>query len=211
MAVALRQLQRACVPRLRQHCVRAMASAAAAAAPPPRPKPKLAVAQMTSTSDAAANFAACERLARAAAGAGAALLCLPECCTFLGERDTDALAVAEPLDGPLLARFSALARDTGVWLSLGGLPEAGPPDAPGRRYNTHVLLSGDTGAVTASYRKVHLFDVDIPGRVTLRESNVTLPGEELVVADSPVGRLGMTVCYDVRWARLCAACVHTAR
>ena len=159
---------------------------------------KLAVSQMTSTADVEANFAACARLARSAADAGAALLCLPECCTFLGERDTDALAVAEALDGPLLARFGALARDTGLWLSLGGLPEASA--APGRRYNTHVLVSA-AGQVAASYRKVHLFDVDIPGRVTLRESNVTLPGDELVAADSPVGRLGLTVCYDVRLTR----------
>ena len=156
---------------------------------------KIAVSQMTSTSDAEANFAACARLARAAADAGAALLCLPECCTFLGERDTDALAVAEALDGPLLSRFGALARSTGLWLSLGGVPEAAA--APGRRYNTHVLVSA-AGQVAASYRKVHLFDVDIPGRVTLKESNVTLPGDALVAADSPVGRLGLTVCYDVR-------------
>jgi predicted amidohydrolase len=160
---------------------------------------KVAVSQMTSTSDVEANFAACVRLARSAADAGAALLCLPECCTFLGERDTDALGVAEALDnGPLLARFGALARDTGLWLSLGGVPEAVPQNS-GRRYNTHVLLSA-AGAVAASYRKVHLFDVDYPGRVTLKESNVTLPGDTLVAADSPVGRLGLTVCYDVRHA-----------
>ena len=125
---------------------------------------------------------------------------MPECCTFLGERDTDALAVAEPLDGPLMARFGELARSTGLWLSLGGIPEAAPV-AGLRRYNTHVLVSA-AGQVAASYRKVHLFDVDIPGRVTLRESNVTLPGDALVAADSPVGRLGLTVCYDVRHAAL---------
>ena len=174
-------------PRVRT-APRAMASAAAGVA-------KLAVAQMTSTADTEANFAACARLARAAADAGASLLCLPECCTFMGERDTDALGVAEALDGPLMSRFGALARDTGLWLSLGGLPEAAA--TPGRRYNTHVLVSS-AGQVAASYRKVHLFDVDIPGRVTLKESNVTLPGDALVAADSPVGRLGLTVCYDVR-------------
>lgn len=156
---------------------------------------KIAVSQMTSTADAEANFAACARLARSASDAGAALLCLPECCTFLGMRDTDALAVAEALDGPLMARFGALAREHGLWLSLGGLPEASA--LPGRRYNTHVLFDSE-GRVTASYRKVHLFDVDIPGRVTLKESNETLAGDELVAADSPVGRLGLTVCYDVR-------------
>jgi predicted amidohydrolase len=98
-----------------------------------------------------------------------------------------------------MARFGRLARDTGLWLSLGGVPEASAQ--PGRRYNTHYVISAD-GAVTASYRKVHLFDVDIPGRVTLRESNVTLPGDALVTADSPVGRLGVTVCYDVRLLRV---------
>ena len=165
---------------------------------------KIAVSQMTSTADTEANFAACARLAERAREAGAALLCLPECCTFLGERDTDALAVAEALDGPLMARFGELARSTGLWLSLGGVPEASL--VAGRRYNTHVLVSA-AGQVAASYRKVHLFDVDIPGRVTLKESNVTLAGDTLVAADSPVGRLGLTVCYDVRhapWAGACA-------
>ncbi len=152
---------------------------------------------MTSTADVDANLAACERLAVRAAAAGASLLCLPECCTFLGERDTDALAVAEPLPGgPLLARLAAIARATGVWLSLGGVPESAP-ESPGRRYNTHALLDS-AGALVASYRKLHLFDIDIPGRVTLRESAVTLPGDALVAADSPVGKLGITTCYDVR-------------
>lgn len=178
-------------------------------------KPKLAVAQMTSTGDLEANFAACERLAHSAVAAGVSLLCLPECCTFLGARDTDALAVAEPLDGPLLARFGALCRETGLWLSLGGIPEASTQ--PGKRYNTHVLLDS-AGEVTASYRKassqvlaslsrltprqVHRFDIDIPGKVTLQESNVTLAGEALCAADSPVGRLGLSVCYDLRFPTL---------
>jgi hypothetical protein len=143
--MALRRLLHA-----RVHCRRGAAAVRAMASTAPAPKPKLAVAQMCSTADVEANFATCERLAHRAAAAGAALLALPECCTFLGERDTDAVAVAEPLHGPLMARFGRLARDTGLWLSLGGVPEAAA--APGRRYNTHVVISA-AGEVAASYRK----------------------------------------------------------
>ena len=170
---------------------------------------RLAVGQMTSTGDTDTNLAACARLASQAAAAGASLLSLPECCTFLGDRDTDALGVAEalPQGGRVLSHLQALAQKHKLWLSLGGVPEAS--DVAGKRYNTHLVLD-DTGAIVAKYRKIHLFDLELPSQgVSLRESNVTLPGTEAPpVVETPVGRCGLAVCYDLRFPGLFSGLVH---
>ena len=159
---------------------------------------RVAVGQMTSTSDVLANYETCARLARDAVAAGCSLLALPECFSFMGSTGEESLAQAEPLDGPKMARYRALARETGLWLSLGGFQEACLSD-PTKYYNAQVVLD-DQGAVRAHYRKVHLFDVDVPGGPVLMESTTTLPGDlGLVSCDSPVGKLGLTVCYDLRF------------
>ena len=93
---------------------------------------------MRATNDLEANFETCSTLARAAASQGCSILFLPECFAYIGMAGNDALAVMEPLDGPLMARYRQLAKDTGVWLSLGGFPETGP-DAD-HRNNTHGLV-----------------------------------------------------------------------
>lgn len=77
------------------------------------------------------------------------------------------------------------------------------PD-PDHRYNAHVLVDAQ-GTIKASYRKVHLFDVNIPNGPLLMESKTAAPGSELVAADSPIGRLGMTVCYDLRFPEMYSA------
>ena len=159
---------------------------------------RVAVGQMTSTSNVLDNYETCARLARQAKDAGCSLLALPECFSFIGSTGEESLAQAEPLSGPKMARYRALARETGLWLSLGGFQEASDTD-PSRYYNAHVVLD-DQGAVRAHYRKVHLFDVDVPGGPVLMESQTTLPGDlGLVSCDSPVGKLGVTVCYDLRF------------
>ena len=160
---------------------------------------------MRATNDVEANFETCSTLASAAASQGCSILFLPECFAYIGIAGNDALAVMEPLDGPLMARYRQLAKDTGVWLSLGGFPETGP-DAD-HRYNTHVLVNSD-GDVCASYRKIHLFDVDIPNGPVLMESKTASPGDAIVAADSPIGRLGMTVCYDLRFPELYSRLRH---
>ena len=170
---------------------------------------RLAVGQMCSTGDVQANLAACGRLISKAATEGCAMLSLPECCTFLGEKDVDAIPIAEPLPqgGPILAHLAELARNNKIWLSLGGVPEAS--DVPGKRYNTHIVLD-DTGAVRARYRKVHLFDLELPGKVSLFESNTTLPGiEPPPVVETPIGRVGLVVCYDLRFGDLFQRLRHT--
>lgn len=164
--------------------------------------PRIAVGQMTSTGDAEANFEICQSLVRRAADAGASLLSLPECFAFLGERDGDVLAFMEPLEGSWVHRYRQLARTHGLWLSLGGFPERDRDG--GRAYNTHLLID-DEGTLRSTYRKLHLFDVDLPDGSALHESRGTRAGAELCVTPSPLGVLGLTICYDLRFAELFVA------
>jgi predicted amidohydrolase len=154
---------------------------------------------MTAVGDKRANYETCAKLARAAAAQGAKMLFLPECFSFIGAAPAESLSQAEPLEGPTMAKYRELARETGLYLSLGGFQETGP-DAD-HLYNCHVLLGAD-GATKAWYRKIHLFDVDVPNGPVLMESRTTAPGGRPVVADTPAGRLGMTVCYDLRFPEL---------
>ncbi|KAI8464753.1 MAG: carbon-nitrogen hydrolase [Monoraphidium minutum] len=183
---------------------RAMAASAAAAAGgeaavAAEAPCRIAVGQMTSVGDQAANFETCRRLAEEAAGRGCSMLFLPECFSFIGTSQPESLSKAEPLDGPAMARYRQLARDTSLWLSLGGFQETGPD--PQHLYNCHVVLD-PTGGTAAWYRKVHLFDVDVPNGPVLMESRTTAPGSKLVVCPSPAGVLGLTICYDLRFPEL---------
>ncbi|GBF91685.1 nitrilase [Raphidocelis subcapitata] len=176
---------------------RAMASAGEGAAAASARKPcRIGVGQMTSVGDQLANFETCKRLAEEAVSKGCRVLFLPECFSFIGTSQPESLSKAEPLEGPAMGRFRQLARDTGLWLSLGGFQEKGPD--PQHLYNCHVVLDS-TGATAATYRKIHLFDVDVPNGPVLMESRTTAPGNKLVVCDSPAGVLGLTVCYDLRF------------
>lgn len=118
---------------------------------------------------------------------------LPECFSFMGRGAADTRAAASAVDGPVLEPYRAVARDTGLWLFCGGFAEAsGRPD--GRVHNAHVVLD-ERGGTAAVYRKVHLFDAE-----SLRESASTAPGDALVTVDAPCGRVGLTVCYDLRFS-----------
>ncbi|CAN6463194.1 unnamed protein product [Victoria cruziana] len=160
---------------------------------------KVAAVQMTSVNDLSANFSVCSQLVKEAATAGVKLLCFPESFSFVGARDGESLEAAQSLDGPILQGYRSLAREFNIWLSLGGFQEKGPDDK--HLYNTHVLID-ESGSVRNTYRKIHLFDVDVPGGMVYKESNFTTAGNDLIVADSPVGRLGLTVCYDLRFPDL---------
>eukprot|EP00934_Nitzschia_sp_Nitz4_P003126 Nitzschia sp. Nitz4//scaffold162_size51285//4532//5810//NITZ4_006963-RA/size51285-augustus-gene-0.28-mRNA-1//-1//CDS//3329537955//3116//frame0 len=102
----------------------------------------------------------------------------------------------------LMDGLQTIAKTSGLWISGGGIHESGAPEDPEtqqpRVYNTHVILDKE-GTLKALYRKIHLFDVSIPGKVQLRESATTAPGTELVVCHTPIGELGLTTCYDVRF------------
>ncbi len=159
---------------------------------------------MTAGSDLAANLEVCRRLALQAAQAGARLLVLPECFAFLGEHERDKAAVAEALDapapGPILATLIEMARAHSLWIVGGGMPERVDGDSE-RTYNTLVVVTPD-GKLAARYRKLHLFDVNIPGKATLRESDSTAGGDEIVAVETEVGVLGLSICYDVRFPEL---------
>jgi predicted amidohydrolase len=108
-------------------------------------------------------------------------------------------AAAEPLNGPTLQAISALAKERSITVLAGSILEVGGPG--GRMYNTSVLFN-ERGEPRAVYRKIHLFDVDIGDGATYRESAAVAPGTEAVVADTSIGRVGMSICYDIRFPEL---------
>jgi predicted amidohydrolase len=161
-------------------------------------KVRAAAVQMTSTADVERNLDAAERLVREAASLGSAFVGLPENFAFL-RSEGEPVPEAQALDGPWVTRMAAVARAHGITLLLGSIPEAVPGDA--RIHNTSVLLGPD-GATVAVYRKIHLFDVDLPGMEHLKESKAVKPGEDVVVAPTPFGPLGLSICYDLRFPEL---------
>ncbi|XP_074989513.1 deaminated glutathione amidase isoform X5 [Calonectris borealis] len=161
-----------------------------AMAGPPGLKPLVAVGQVTSTPDKELNFAACAGLVREAARRGACLVFLPEGFDYIGSDTAQTLSLAEGLDGDLMGRYAELARDCGVWLSLGGFHERGRDWPTTQRiYNCHALLD-PAGRLVAAYRKTHLCDVELEGRVTMKESGFTNPGTEIVPpVSTPAGKV----------------------
>ncbi|OIW12773.1 hypothetical protein TanjilG_24706 [Lupinus angustifolius] len=160
---------------------------------------RVAAAQMTSINDLAANFATCSRLVQEAASVGAKLICFPEAFSYVAAKDGESVTIAQPLDGPIMDQYCSLARESSIWLSLGGFQEKGSDDE--HLSNTHVIVD-ETGKIRSSYRKIHLFDVDVPGGRVYKESRFTEAGKDVVAVDSPIGRLGLTVCYDLRFPEI---------
>jgi predicted amidohydrolase len=156
-----------------------------------------AVVQMSSGSDRRANIDRASRLVRTAAERGARLVVLPEVFPWRGPR-TGESGQAETIPGPTTDAMAALARETGVHLCMGSMLEAAGSE---RSFNTSIVLGPD-GEILGRYRKVHLFDVELPGRVSVRESDARAPGEDVVVVPTPLGRLGMSICYDLRFPEL---------
>src|SRR5262245_11194589 len=161
--------------------------------------------QMCSGRDVARNLAEADRLIRAAAEGGAQYVQTPEVTTLI-ERDAARLFEAtKPEEGnPALAHFGALARELGIWLHVGSM---GVLTAPGKIANRAYLLTPQ-GAVAARYDKIHMFDVDLPGGERHRESTHFKPGSKAVVAELPWGKIGLTICYDLRFPHLYRALAH---
>jgi deaminated glutathione amidase len=162
---------------------------------------KVAAIQMTSSHLVAENLAAAGELLREARDLGAAVACLPENFSFLGLKDSDKLQVAETDgEGAVQDFLSDTARKLKMWILGGTIVIKG--DTPNRVANSSLLIDAH-GQRVARYDKIHLFDVTIPGRnEQYRESSHVVPGRELVVADTPVGKLGLSVCYDMRFPEL---------
>lgn len=166
----------------------------------------LAVLQMVSQDQLAANLLAARRLLEQAAERGARLAVLPENFAAMGRRDLADLARAEGCgEGPILPWLKQAARDLGLWIVAGTLPL--PPDGrPQARPHASSLLIDAHGQRVARYDKLHLFDVDVAdSRGRYRESDDYVHGAQVVVADTPVGRVGLTVCYDLRFPELFTA------
>ena len=167
----------------------------------PAPMPdriRVACVQMTSRADKAANLETAERLVSQAAATGADVVVLPEKWNAIGDA---ALyhATAEPLDGgESVAAMSGWARTHGITLVGGSIAER--RDGREKLSNTSIVFDSD-GEIVATYRKIHLFDVEVGG-VVYRESEAEEPGGEAVVAEAEDWKLGLSVCYDVRFPEL---------
>ncbi|HEY1491425.1 MAG TPA: carbon-nitrogen hydrolase family protein [Steroidobacteraceae bacterium] len=162
---------------------------------------KLAALQMTSGPDVTANLAQARGLLEAAAAQGARLAALPENFSFMGLKDADKRAVAEADGGGAVQAFLAdTARRLKLWVVGGTVPLRAGADG---RVAAACLVYDADGRRVGRYDKIHLFDVDLPQRAeSYRESAHVAPGANAVVIDTPVGRLGLSVCYDVRFPEL---------
>ena len=162
---------------------------------------RAAVIQLTSTADVDQNLARTAHWIECARSEGAELVALPENFAFMREEDARPSAIAQGLDGPVVEFLRAQARRHGILLAGGTIPERIPDDP--RPHNTSLLIE-PSGEISAIYRKIHLFEVNLP-EVSFRESKGVAPGKDVVVARpqaAGVGPIGMSVCYDLRFPEL---------
>ena len=166
---------------------------------------KAAAVQMRTGISVDANVDAAETMIREAVAAGAEYVLTPEMTTIL-DRDRARLlaAIAPEASDPSLVRFRALARELGIHLHIGSMAIKLGEDGVANR----GFLIGPDGGIVARYDKIHMFDVDLAGGESYRESRLYRPGSAAVVADLPWTRLGLTVCYDVRFPQLYRALAH---
>lgn len=158
---------------------------------------RVGVIQMNAQLDKSQNLDTAERLIREAAAAGAELVVLPELFQAYGPL-SEVVAQAETIPGPSSRCMADLARELRLVLCSGSICEQA---TEGKGFNTSLLL-GTEGEIIARYRKMHLFDVEIPGQVSSRESNWMCAGDEVSVAATSVGVLGQAICYDLRFPEL---------
>lgn len=165
----------------------------------------IGVCQMTSTADKDRNFKKAKELIEQCKSQGAQMVFLPEACDYITDSKLCSMEMAESLQGETIFRYRQLARDLSVWISLGGCHIKSDSSNSEKLYNTHIVIDNH-GEVSATYRKTHLFDLDLPGRVRLCESDYTVPGEQICPpVDTPVGRLALGICYDLRFPELSLA------
>jgi deaminated glutathione amidase len=158
---------------------------------------RAAAVQLNSTDEYDRNLEVAERLVRAAAADGAELVVLPEKWTVLGPPEA-IRSSAEPLDGPALTAASGWARELGINLVAGSVPEVVPEWE--RLANTSVMFGPD-GEQRAVYRKIHMFDVEV-GDVSYRESEVEQAGDQISLGEAGGAMVGLTICYDLRFPEL---------
>lgn len=158
-----------------------------------------AIAQMASTASVQDNLQVVATLTAQAADKDARLIVFPENFAFMGLKDTDKYAIAEiPGKGAIQGHMQQLAKRYGIWIIAGTLPLK----TAGARVRSACLVYDDKGMEVARYDKIHLFDVRINEREVHQESQTIEPGNAIVVVDTPVGKMGLTVCYDLRFPEL---------
>lgn len=157
---------------------------------------KVAVVQMTTRRDVSQNLEKCEAFIHEAKQGGAEWIVFPENVPYLG-KDQEKLEFAQEVDGEYVSLFTKWALENKVWLTIGAFPETGSAT---HTYNTQVTISPE-GELVSVYRKIHLFDVELPNLV-IRESDSILPGKDLVVMDLEDFKVGCTICYDLRFPEM---------
>ena len=162
---------------------------------------RVAAIQMNSGADVSHNLDLAGALLRDAVNDDCTLAALPENFALMPEHGRDKARHAEhPGDGPIQAFLAETAAELGLWIIAGSLPLVSPE---GERVYGACLVVDDGGRTRAIYRKIHLFDVDLPDREeSYRESNSMYPGDEPVTVSTPAGRIGVTICYDLRFPEL---------
>lgn len=168
--------------------------------------PKLIALQMVSVPDTEQNLNQVEALIKAVVPQKVqtpTLVVLPECFSFFGSKDSAQLDIAEIIgDGPIQTRLSAIAKQYGVWIVSGTMPTKIEDETT--RFEASCLVFDDQGKRRAAYQKIHMFDVEVADNTgSYKESRTTKPGNKVVVIeDTPFGRLGLAVCYDLRFPSL---------
>ncbi|MCZ4261291.1 carbon-nitrogen hydrolase family protein [Limimaricola sp. G21655-S1] len=162
---------------------------------------RAALLQFTASDEPAQNVQALRGMVREAVAQGAELVCTPEVSNCVSASRARQLAVLRhEAEDPMLAALRDEAARAGIWLSLGSIAVK-TGDADGRFANRSLLIGPD-GGIHARYDKIHMFDVEVSETETYRESAGYRPGDRAVLAETPLGRIGLTICYDVRFPHL---------
>jgi predicted amidohydrolase len=160
---------------------------------------RVALVQMVSSTSVAANLQQVEHFIFQARDAEAKLVVLPENFAFMGRHEADKLQIAEVEgQGPIQAKLSQLAKESGLWIVAGTMPLQGS----GSKIRASCLVYDEKGLCAARYDKIHLFDVRVSAGESYQESATIERGQKLALVDTPVGKIGLTVCYDLRFPEL---------
>lgn len=160
---------------------------------------KIAIAQMDSGPHKEINLQKMEGMISEAAKQGVSFVAFPETSIVMPATGEDREADSEDIHGPSIARLSEAAKEAGIWLHCGSMPERIEGDK--RSYNTSVVIS-PKGVIVGIYRKIHLFDIDMEGGPSVMESVSYAPGKDVVTVETDIGTLGLSICYDLRFPEL---------
>lgn len=160
-------------------------------------KLRVAAIQLNSQNNKEENILKALQFVREAATKGAEFIVLPEYVDFMGE-DSEKVGLGESIPGPTSDAFASVAKEYNIYLHCGSMLEKSDDQ---RVYNTSILIDGN-GDIVGKYRKIHLYDAEFEGRYTIKESDTIKPGNDIVTVDTHFGRVGMTICYDIRFPEL---------